>query len=350
MAITRLTLNDFRNHGNVTLRPNGRFIVLHGPNGAGKTNIIEAVSLLVPGRGLRRASLGEMARSSGAGGFSISAELNDDSAIGTGTQGDAPERRKVRINGAPASANSLSEWIAIMWLTPAMDRLFSDGAGNRRRFLDRLVLSLEPAHAAHASRYEKALRQRNRLLGHDDRPDTAWLDAIEREMAMSAAAINAGRNRLVDNLAIVLAEVAEGPFAKPVVGLDARPSEDPGAIHDLLHAGRAKDMAARRTLTGPHRTDFIVHHMRSGQPAARCSTGEQKALLLSILLAHAGLVCQQRGSPPVLLLDEVAAHLDPQRRAALYQRLSDTGCQVWMTGTEASLFDAIGDEAQYIAV
>ncbi len=347
--ITRLSLTDFRNHEAITLLPGPGFVVLHGANGAGKTNILEAVSLLVPGRGLRRAALGEIARQGGSGAFSVSAELGD-IAIGTGTEPGQPERRKVRINGATASANSLAEWLGVIWLTPAMDRLFTDSAGARRRFLDRLVLVLEPAHAAHSNRYEQGVRQRNRLLTGDTPPDPAWLDAIETAMAESAAAINAARNRLVAELSARLGGAQQGPFAVPKIALDGVHSEDADALIEGWRRNRGRDTAAGRTLIGPHRADLIVHHSVSGQAAEHSSTGEQKALLLSIILAHAALVADLRGAPPVLLLDEVAAHLDPIRRGALYERLAATGGQVWMTGTEASLFDGVGATASVFEV
>ena len=341
MALTQLTLTDYRNHAALTLQPGNNFVVLHGTNGAGKTNILEAVSLLVPGRGLRRAALSEIARSGGSGAFTISAEMGD-IVIGTGTDPGNPERRKVRINGAAASANSLAEWLAVIWITPAMDRLFVDSAGARRRFLDRLVLALEPSHALHSNRYEQGVRQRNKLLTNDNAPDPAWLDAIETEMAVSAVAINASRHRLVTQLSAELAVAPAGPFAIPVIALDRAHEEDAALLIETWRRGRGRDTAAGRTLTGPHRADLIVHHQGSGQQAEHASTGEQKALLLSIILAHAALVAEQRGAPPILLLDEVAAHLDPVRRAALYERLAVTGGQVWMTGTEASLFDGLG--------
>ena len=349
MALTRLTLTDFRNHAEFVCKPGNGFVILHGANGAGKTNILEAISLLVPGRGLRRAALSDMARSGASGAFAISAELGD-VAIGTGTEPGKPERRKVRINGATASANSLAQWLAIIWLTPAMDRLFADSAGARRRFLDRLVLALEPAHAMHSNRYELGLRQRNKLLTGDNAPDPAWLDAIEAEMAVSAVAITASRNRVMAELSARLKANPGGAFAVPVIAMDRLHEEDASQLSDIWRRGRGRDMAAGRTLIGPHRADLIVHHQASGHPAAHSSTGEQKALLLSIILAHAGLVAEQRGAPPILLLDEVAAHLDPARRAALYEGLSFMGGQVWMTGTEASLFNGIDGGASIFEI
>jgi DNA replication and repair protein RecF len=348
MALSRLVLTDFRNHGTLSLTPQARFVALHGANGAGKTNILEAVSLLVPGRGLRRAALSEMARSDGPGGFSVTANIGD-SVVGTGSDAASPERRKVRINGANAAVNSLAEWLAVIWLTPAMDRLFLEGAGARRRFLDRLVLALEPAHAQASTRYERAMQQRNRLLA-DGNADPLWFDALEAQMAESGAAIFDARQRVVAALCNELSLTGSSPFAIPEITLSGEASVDPAGLGEAYRAGRRRDMGAGRTLVGPHRADLIVHNRANGQPAARSSTGEQKAMLLSLILAHAGLVAAQRDSPPILLLDEVAAHLDPARRQTLFERLAATGAQVWMTGTEAALFEGIGDSAQLVAV
>jgi DNA replication and repair protein RecF len=349
MALTRLSLTDFRNHAALSLLPGAQFIALHGANGAGKTNILEAISLLVPGRGLRRAALGEMQRSDGAGGFTVTAEI-DDVVLGTGVEAAAPERRKVRINGANASINGLAEWLAVIWLTPSMDRLFADGAGARRRFLDRLVLALEPMHARHSSRYEKAVQQRNKLLSGDSVPDPMWLDALEAQMAESGAAIAEARQRMVLALIAQLANAPIGPFAVPDIKLDTDIVHSEAELRDIWRKSRRRDAGAGRTLIGPHRADMLVVNRANGQSADRCSTGEQKALLLSLILAHAALVANQRGTPPILLLDEVAAHLDPSRRAALFERLAATGAQVWMTGTEAALFDDIGSSAQLVAL
>ena len=349
MALSSLSLTDFRNHARLTLRPEAQFIALHGPNGAGKTNILEAVSLLVPGRGLRRAALSEMASTSGNGGFTVSAEL-DGISIGTGTESAQPDRRKVRINGANATINNLAEWLSAIWLTPAMDRLFVDGAGARRRFLDRLVLALEPRHARHSSRYEKAVQQRNRILISYAAPDPIWLDAVEAQMAESGAAIIEARARMLQALESQLDIVPTGPFHVPDVTLQMEGPDSAEDLRRLWQASRRKDAGAGRTLTGPHRADLVVLNRTNGQAADRSSTGEQKALMLSLILAHAALVAAQRGAPPILLLDEVAAHLDPVRRAALFERLAATGAQVWMTGTEASLFDEIGSSAHLFAV
>ena len=335
MSITRLSLTDFRSYPDLLIEPGPGLVVLTGENGAGKTNVLEAVSLLVPGRGLRGAPLGQVARQGGAGGFSVAARL-DDIELGTGTQASAPERRLVRINGAQASATALAEWLSIIWLTPAMDRLFMEGASERRKFLDRLALALIPDHAVHATRYEAAMRQRNRLLSSETPPDPEWLTALEQQMDVHGLALSTTREQVTAALAGRLEAQPEGPFARAALALDGWTSTD--SLQPLLKAGRARDAAAGRTLAGPHRVDLKVTHLAKQQAAERCSTGEQKALLLGIILAHAELVAEQRGQPPVLLLDEVAAHLDPLRRANLFDRLSTMQAQVWMTGTEQSLF------------
>ena len=338
--IDRLTLSDFRNYEDALIVPRADFIVLTGENGAGKTNILEAVSLLAPGRGLRGAALSQMARQDGSGGFGVAAQV-DGVTIGTGTTPDAPDRRQVRIGGVPNAASALAEHLAIVWLTPAMDRLFTESAGGRRRFLDRLTLALEPGHAVHTTRYEAAMRARNKLLSDGSRAwDEHWLSALEAQMAEHGGALHAARSRLMDRLNAGLSDAPEGPFARPSATLSGW-SDAERPLADLLREGRRRDAAAVRALSGPHRSDLVVTHVAKGQAAALCSTGEQKALLLSILLAHAALVGQARGRPPVLLLDEVAAHLDPSRRLALFERLAAAGSQVWMTGTEAALFEGI---------
>jgi DNA replication and repair protein RecF len=349
MVLSRLSLNDFRNHAALEICPNAQFIALHGSNGAGKTNILEAVSLLVPGRGLRRAAMSDMVRAGGGGGFAIVAEVSGN-VIGTGVSAEQPERRKVRVNESNASINSLAEWLSVIWLTPAMDRLFADGSAARRRFLDRLVLALHPQHARHSSRYEKAMQQRNKLLSGTVPADPLWLDALEQQMLESAHAIQAARTGLVDALRSQLQRAPSGPFAVPLISLvdKAGPAEADLAV--IWRQGRNRDAAAGRTLFGPHRADLDVIHKDSGQMAEQCSTGEQKALLLSLILAHAALVSAQRQAPPILLLDEVAAHLDPSRRAALFALLAETGAQVWMTGTEPELFNGIGPSAQLLPV
>lgn len=343
MAVTRLVLTDFRNHADAVLQPGAGFVILSGDNGAGKTNVLEAVSLLAPGRGLRRASLSEMARQGGAGGFGVAAVFEDAVEIGTGTQASAPERRIVRINGAPAAATTLAEWLTVLWLTPAMDRLFVEPASERRRFLDRLTLALAPGHAHHTARYEAAMRERNRLLSADEPADPDWLTALEVRMAEHGAAIDSARRDAVSALTDRLATQPDSAFARAGLQLDGTPVAD---LATQLRAGRARDAAAGRSLTGPHRNDLHVTHLGKGQPAHLCSTGEQKALLLGIVLAHAELVADRTDRAPILLLDEVAAHLDPSRRIALFERLAERG-QIWMTGTEAALFDGAGEATRY---
>jgi len=342
MAIARLSLSDFRSYADAVVAPGSGFVILTGENGAGKTNVLEAVSLLSPGRGLRGASLGEMARRGGAGGFAVAARVGE-ADIGTGNVPDAPERRQVRVNGARASANSLAERLSVLWITPAMDRLFADAAAGRRRFLDRLVLALRPDHAGHAARYEAAMRARNKLLAEPPPWDEAWLAALEARMAEHGAAIAEARIATVDALKERLAAAPEGPFAR------AAPALEGGQAGDLA-AARARDAAAGRTLAGPHRADLAVTHLGKDQPAALSSTGEQKALLIGLILAHADLVAERAGRRPILLLDEIAAHLDPSRRAALFERLGSAGGQVWMTGTEAGLFAGIGGAATWYVV
>ncbi|MGN6848688.1 MAG: DNA replication/repair protein RecF [Sphingomicrobium sp.] len=369
MPVSRLTLTDFRSYGSATIEPRPRFVLLFGENGAGKTNLLEAVSMLAPGRGLRGVALSDMARQGGSGGWAVAAQLLplpnkggdqgvgvlDGSSthpqplpareggiiIGTGTTATAPERRQVRINGAPASVNSLSEWLSILWLTPAMDRLFTGSGGERRRFLDRLVLALEPGHAHHATRYDAAMRARNKLLGEGN-ADEAWLASLELAMVEHGQQVAAARERTVAALDQRLAEAPDDEFARAAIGLEGWTGGDLAAV---LKANRARDSAAGRATEGPHRQDLAVTHRAKHMPAARSSTGEQKALLLSLILAHAELVAE-RGEPPILLLDEVAAHLDPKRRAALFARLEGRG-QVWMTATEAALFDGIGDASRF---
>ena len=351
MAVTRLALTDFRSYADALIEPGPGFVVLTGENGAGKTNVLEAVSLLSPGRGLRRASLSEMARSDGPGGFAVAARFGD-VELGTGATAAAPERRQVRINGAPASANALSEWLSVLWLTPAMDRLFSEGASGRRQFFDRLVMALEPGHAHHAARYEAAMRARNKLLADPDSADPSWLAALEAGMAEHGAALAEARVRTLAALDERLRAQPEGPFAKAGLAFDrwTPETEDAeAALRRALKDGRGRDSAAGRALDGPHRTDLLVTHLGKRQPAERCSTGEQKALLLAIVLAHADLVAEKVGRRPVLLLDEVAAHLDPSRRAALFERLGQGGGQVWMTGTEHALFEAISGAACWLS-
>ena len=343
MPLSRLSLTDFRNHADASLDVAPGFVLLSGPNGAGKTNILEAVSLLTPGRGLRRAPYSEMARHDGEGGFAVAARLEDGTDVGTGTLATAPERRLVRINGAPASVNALSERQSVLWLTPAMDRLFTDSAGNRRRFLDRLVLALEPSHAHHSARYEAAMRARNKLLGEPEGADPSWLQALEAGMAEHGEPLAAARRRTVEALGDAIAASPHGDFPRAGLSLDGG---DGGELAAALKANRGRDAASGRATAGPHRQDLLVTYEAKLQPAALGSTGEQKALLIGMILAHADLVAERRGQPPILLLDEVAAHLDPDRRSALFERLAGRG-QVWMTATESGLFDGIGDATRF---
>ena len=343
MPVTRLSLTDFRSYATAAVEPGPGFVLLYGDNGAGKTNLLEAVSLLAPGRGLRGAALSEMARQGGNGAFAIAAKV-DETDIGTGTQPSAPERRQVRINGAPAAVNSLGEWLSVLWLVPAMDRLFTGSAGDRRRFLDRLVLALEPGHAHHSTRYDAAMRARNKLLAEPQTADPAWLGALEEAMAEHGSAIAEARARTVALLEDRLAEAPEDEFARGSLKLEGWAEAD---FATLLQASRSRDAAAGRTIEGPHRQDLGVTHRAKQIAAEHSSTGEQKALLLGLVLAHAELVAERRGAPPILLLDEVAAHLDPKRRAALFARLEGRG-QVWMTGTEAALFDGIGHASRFL--
>lgn len=345
--ILALRITDLRNHAASELLPGDLpFVVLTGPNGAGKTAALEAVSLLAPGRGLRAGALGELARAGGPGGFAVRAELGLEPGLppvvlATGTEPAAPERRQLRVNGAPAALASLADWLALLWITPAMDRLFQDAPGARRRFLDRLVLARMPAHAGHATRYEAAMRERTRLLTGERPADPAWLAALEAQMARHGAEVARAREDTVAALGARLAEEVDPAFPAAHVTLEGEGFADEAQLADALAASRARDAAAGRATVGPHRVDLAVRLAASGVPAARASTGEQKALLAGLMLAHAGLVAEERGRPPLLLFDEVAAHLDPGRRAALFARLAALGSQCWLTGTEPALFEGL---------
>lgn len=335
MPVSRLILTDFRSYPSAKIEAAPGFVLLFGENGAGKTNLLEAVSLLAPGRGLRGAALSELARHGASGAFAVAARLGE-TDIGTGTLANQPERRQVRVNGAPASVNSLGEWLSVLWLTPSMDRLFSGSAGERRRFLDRLVLALEPDHAHHSARYDAAMRARNKLLVEESW-DEAWLASLELAMAQHGSAIADARSRTILALNTQLADVPPDEFARASLSLEGW---EGGELESILRRNRPRDSHAGRSVEGPHRQDLVVLHRAKGMPASQSSTGEQKALLLGLVLAHADLVTDRRGDRPVLLLDEVAAHLDPKRRAALFARLEGRG-QVWMTATEAALFEGI---------
>ena len=349
MALDRILLTRFRNHAETRLEGAAPINLLVGENGAGKTNVLEALSLFAPGRGLRRAPLPDMAMTGGDGAFALSALLRpagdegDPVALGTGIAPDRPGRRLQRINGANASATALAEWVAIGWLTPAMDGLFMASPGERRRYMDRLALALFPEHARIAARYENALRERNRMLGDERGPDIAWLAANEAELALAGAALSGGRAALIAQLSEILAQEPDEPFARPLLAYEAGGPATAPELAAMLASTRQRDIAARRTLTGPHRDDLVVTMAGKDAPAAQCSTGEQKAMLVAITLAHADLAARGRAS--VLLLDEVAAHLDPIRREALFGRLRASGTQVWLTGTEPAPFEGILGEA-----
>ncbi|GAA0473531.1 DNA replication/repair protein RecF [Parasphingorhabdus litoris] len=349
MTISRLTLQNFRNYPQLRLETAPGFVVLSGDNGAGKTNILEAVSLLSPGRGLRRAPIKDMASEGSSGDFAVAAELGD-IQLGTGTSMEYPERRKTRVNGAAVPTNDLAQWLSILWLTPAMDRLFMEGASGRRNFLDRLVTALEPEHARSCTRYDAARRERNRLLADEYMPDSEWLDALDGQLASFGSAVAEARFRITQALNDALAKTDDGLFAAAKLHLDDKQQRSEQELLQALGINRQADRRAGRTLNGPHRADLTVFHRAKDQAAEKCSTGEQKALLFSIILAHADLIADQRGSRPILLLDEVAAHLDPQRRAALFSKLKEKGGQVWLTGTEPGLFDDVPDDALHFKV
>lgn len=353
MALDRILLADFRNHRATALDGTAQFNLLVGENGAGKTNVLEAISLFAPGRGLRRAALADIPAQDGSGAFAVSADLATPSGpirLGTGTSAERPGRRVVQVNQADAPAVRLGEWLSLGWLTPAMDRLFMEGPGARRRFMDRLVLALDPAHARHAARLENALRERNRLLADPAEPDPAWLDAIEAQLAETGALVAGARAALIERLSAVLALLPDAPFARPALAYQPGGPLTRDGLAAALAETRRRDRAAQRTLTGPHRDEVLVTMAGKEQAAADCSTGEQKAMLIAITLAHAGLMDSEAAEtgtarPALLLLDEVAAHLDPVRREALFARLREGRAQVWLTGTELAPFSAIRDEA-----
>ncbi len=351
MTLDRILLTDFRNHHETRIEGTAQFNLLVGENGAGKTNVLEAISLFAPGRGLRRARLDDMPAQGGAGGFAVSADLvtgEDPVRLGTGIDAARPGKRIVQVNQAPSPAIRLAEWFSIGWLTPAMDRLFVEGAGSRRRFLDRLVLAVDPSHAKNATRLENAIRERNRLLSEPSPAEPQWLDAIEAQIADAGAAVASARAAMVERLSVSLGALPEGPFARPALRYEAGGPIDRAGLSAALKEDRPRDRAAQRTLTGPHRDELAVTMADKHQPAAECSTGEQKAMLISIVLAHSQLLEDsgpEERRPRLLLLDEVAAHLDPFRREALFSRLREGSAQVWLTGTELAPFSAIEQEA-----
>jgi len=365
VTLRGLKLTDFRNYASLSLGLAAPLIALTGANGAGKTNCLEAISLLTPGRGLRRAPYEALIRAGAQAGWAIAVDLARDGEvvrIGTGLQATAESRergRRIRIDGANANAENLLEYLRVLWLTPAMDNLFTGPAGDRRRFLDRLVLAVDPGHGRRVGDLEKLLASRNRLL--DENGGRALLDAIETQLAEKALAVAIARTETIglltdrmaaqgaDGAGFPLATLAlAGDFEARYLGGPAGRGED--AYRDALAQARPRDRAARRTLEGPHRSDLAVVFADKAMPAAQSSTGEQKALLIGLLLAHAGLVAQLSGMTPILLLDEIAAHLDADRRDALFTRLRHLGCQAIMTGTEKALFADIGGDWQHFHV
>jgi DNA replication and repair protein RecF len=371
MWISRLVLTDFRNHERLALGLDRRPVVLAGANGAGKTNVLEAVSLLAAGQGLRRAPYAELARRQGAGGWAVAATLETDQGrveIGTGLDPARPEAarggRIVRVNGETQTGSGvLAGLVEMAWLLPSMDGLFTGPAGDRRRFLDRLVLGFDAGHALRAGQFERAMRQRNRLL-EDGVRDAARFGGLEHLMAETGVAIAAARTAMLAGiLRVIEARRAREPnsaFPWATLRLDGVLEAELGdqsavdvedRYRERLAQGRECDRLAGRTLEGPHRSDLVVGHGPKAMPAEASSTGEQKALLIGLVLAHAELLAERHGGvAPVLLLDEIAAHLDERRRAALFAELLRLGSQAWLTGTDERAFAAIMNDAQFIPV
>jgi DNA replication and repair protein RecF len=366
MPVRRLTLNNFRNYHAASLETGAKTIVLVGPNGAGKTNLIEAISFFAPGRGLRRANLDEVAFSEGDGSWAAAAEI--EGALGLATLGTGVERpledgatvlRKCRIDREPVgSAAAFADHLRVVWLVPAMDTLFVGAPSERRRFLDRLALAVDAEHGSRVNALERSLRSRNRLL-EEARPDTHWLDAVEHETAELAVAVAGQRVETVRRLDGVLASRRASAFPPAEIALDGWmekliPEHPAIEIEEryraVLRDNRARDAAAGRTSDGPHLTDLKVAYAHKGIAAADASTGEQKALLIGLVLAHGRLIAEMTGFAPILLLDEIVAHLDPARRAALHVELAQLGGQVWMTGADPALFAEVGDDAMTIEV
>ena len=365
--IARLILQDFRTYASLDLTVSRPLVALVGENGAGKTNVLEAISLFMPGRGLRRAELAEMARQGGPGSFAVSVTLDapyGEHRLGTGIehQNEGSRASRVcRIDGMPASSpTAFAEYLRIVWLTPDLDALFRGPAGDRRRFLDRLVLAVDAEHGTRVNALERALRSRNRVL-EENPDDRLWLDALEREVAELAIAVAAARRETVERLAALILETREEessfPFATMglegdldtlVATLPAVDAED--RYRAILREYRPRDRAAGRTLVGPQASDLLVRHGPKDIPANTASTGEQKALLIGLVLAHAQLVASMSGIAPFVLLDEVAAHLDPRRRAGLFAALESLGGQVWMTGADPSLFAELEGRADVLQV
>ena len=369
VRLTRLALQDFRNYVSLQLRLDGRHVCLFGANGSGKTNLMEAVSMLSPGRGLRGAEFTDLIRRDAEGeparSWALSADVRDGDidrklALSLERDDQGRSKRTARLDGVNTSQNDLGELMRIIWLTPSMDRVFAGPAGDRRRFLDRQVLAHFPSHASAGAAYEKAMRQRNALLERG-RPDPIWLDALELGMASAGAAMALHRVDAVKVMQEAILARPEGAFPKALIDLDGQfetRAADGVALTDIeqeiaaqLRENRSRDQAAGRTTEGVHRTDLRVIHAPKGQPADQCSTGEQKALLIGLILANAQALFERDFAPsPLLLLDEAAAHLDSDRRAALYDELTALGGQAWLTGTDRSLFDAFGDRAQRFEV
>jgi DNA replication and repair protein RecF len=361
--ISRLTLTNFRSYRAAQIEVGTDIIVLVGPNGAGKTNLIEAISLLAPGRGLRRATVDEVAFSEGDGSWAVTAEIDGTlglATLGTGidppTGSELSASRKFRIDREPvASATAFADHLRVVWLVPAMDTLFNGPASERRRFFDRLALALDPQHSGRVAALERALRSRNRLLEAPS-PDRHWLDAIELETAELAVAVAASRGETAARLQAAIDARRDPASSFPAAEISLNgwmerlASMHPAAeIEDryriILRDNRARDAAAGRTLDGPHLTDLVVIHAAKGISASDASTGEQKALLIGIVLAYAGLMTEMAGFAPVLLLDEVVAHLDPARRTLLFRELERLEAQAWLTGADPAAFAAIGDRA-----
>jgi DNA replication and repair protein RecF len=358
--VRRLTLTDFRSFAQARCEIGARLVALTGDNGAGKTNTLEALSMFSVGRGLRRAEMADCARQGGAGGYAVAIELETEDATTQLGHGLAETgERRFRIERAPtSSARAFADHLRVLWLTPAMDGLFNGPAGERRRYLDRLALGVDADHGARVSRLERALRNRNRLL-EDSAPDGRWLDAVEQEIAALGVAVAAARRETVSRLAARIDIDGGGPFPFAEIAvageIEARLGGESALavenwFRDTLAASRRRDAAAGRTLTGPQTSDLAVRHGPKGVAAADCSTGEQKALLMGLTLAHARLVTAMTGRAPLLLLDEVAAHFDPKRREALYAELEALDAQVWMTGADPALFDSLRGRADLLQV
>ena len=366
-AFTRLTLTDFRSYERAELALDGRPVFLVGPNGAGKTNLLEAISLFTPGRGLRNtvgAELGRRLPGEGQGrAWAVAAIIEQDgepARIGTGIESPGAARRTVRIEGEPVPPGRLADHQRQVWLTPAQDRLFLEGAGDRRRFFDRLVFAAEPSHAAHANAYEKSQRERMRLLT-DGPSDAAWLTALEARMAEAGTLMASARARTLAALQAEIDSRGDRPFPQARLTLTgdwermAAEGLDDGEIEArlirALAGARERDAAAGRALTGPHRGDLAVIHAEKDRPAAECSTGEQKALILNLVLAQAARLSRAESAPnPILLLDEVAAHLDRRRRAALFDEIEALRLQAFLTGTDEHLFEDLKGRAQGVHV